>query len=337
MPSGTVPVIDISPFLSGDEDGKARVAGAVAAACEDIGFFAISGHGVDRNVIEDLREAAHAWFELPESVKLKAKHPVADTPRGFRVFEGEALGRTSGETDAPPDLKEFYHFGREDLPDDPYFTGPEGRLYFIPNLWPEGADRFRDTAVAYYEALNGLVANLAHIIALALGLPETWFDDKIDRHATAVRLNYYPLLPGGPPPGQIRAGQHTDFGMCTILMGEDEPGGLQVRTRKGEWIDVETRPDFFIVNIGDLLMRWTNDRWLSNLHRVVNPPAGAASTRGRLSVGYFFQPNYDALIECIPTCCGPGNPPRYPPVYSGKYRELKYEQGNDISPRAANA
>ena len=337
MPADTVPIIDISPFLSGSEEGRAQVARAIAAACEDIGFFAISGHGIPQDVIEDLREAAHSWFEQPEPVKRRAKHPVPDTPRGFRVFEGEALGRTSGEVDAPPDLKEFYHYGREVLPpDDPYFTGPEGKLTFIPNLWPEDANRFREAALAYYDALDGLASNLVHIVALALGLPKTWFDDKVDRHATAVRLNYYPLLADGPPPGQIRAGAHTDFGMFTILMGEDEPGGLQVRTRKGEWIDIETRPDFFVINIGDLLMRWTNDTWLSNLHRVVNPPAGSSPTRGRLSVGFFFQPNYDALIECIPTCCGPGNPPRYPPVYSGRYRDLKYEQGNDISPRAAN-
>ncbi|MEX2453624.1 MAG: 2OG-Fe(II) oxygenase family protein [Rhodospirillaceae bacterium] len=98
-------------------------------------------------------------------------------------------------------------------------------------------------------------------------------------------------------------------------------------------IDVETRPDFFIINIGDLLMRWTNDTWLSNLHRVVNPPEGSQPTRGRLSVGYFFQPNYDALIECIPTCTGPGKPPLYEPVWSGRYRELKYEQGNDVGDR----
>jgi len=103
-----------------------------------------------------------------------------------------------------------------------------------------------------------------------------------------------------------------------------------VRTRKGDWIDVETRPDFFIINIADQLMRWTNDTWLSNMHRVVNPPAASKPTRGRLSVGYFFQPNYDAVIECIPTCTGPGNPPKYAPVVAGKYRDLKYEQGNDV-------
>ena len=119
-------------------------------------------------------------------------------------------------------------------------------------------------------------------------------------------------------------------------MGEDEPGGLQVRTRNGKWIDVETRPDFFIINIADQLMRWTNDTWLSNMHRVVNPSAHSKPTRGRLSVGYFFQPNYDTVIECIPTCTGPKNPPKYKPVLAGKYRDLKYEQGNDVSEKAGS-
>ncbi len=326
----TVPVIDISPYRSGDDGAKQRVARQVADACTSIGFFAIREHGIPQQTIEDLREASHAFFEQPEAVKRRSMHPVAGTPRGFRALAEESLGRTV-RPDAAPDLKEFYHYGRESWPDDPYFTGPEGQSYFIPNHWPEEPAGFRTSALRYYDAMNRLVVDVVHIIALALGLPENWFDDKIDRHATAARLNYYPLLTDKPPAGHIRAGEHTDYGMLTILMGEDEPGGLQVRTRSGNWIDVETRPDFFVINIADQLMRWTNDTWVSNLHRVVNPATGSNPTRGRLSVGYFFQPNYDAVIECIPTCTGPGNPPKYRPVIAGKYRDLKYEQGNDLS------
>jgi len=332
MPSDSVPIIDISPFMSGSPDGKTEISRAVAEACRTIGFFAISGHGVEQDIIENLREAAHSFFEQPEHIKRASQHPVTDTPRGFRELAGEALGRTI-KPDATPDLKEFYHYGRESWPDDPYFSGPEGQNYFIPNLWPEHPATFKVASLAYYAAMDRLIVEIIHMIALALGLPETWFDAKTDKHATAARLNYYPLLKDGPPPGHIRSGEHTDYGMMTILMGEDEPGGLQVRTRGGDWIDVETRPDFFIVNIADQLMRWTNDTWLSNMHRVVNPPSGSKPTRGRLSVGYFFQPNYDALIECIPTCTGPGNRPLYEPVIAGKYRDLKYEQGNDVGDR----
>ena len=334
MSTETVPIIDISPFLSGDEAGKASVALQVADACTSIGFFAIKGHGVPQDIIEDLRDASHTYFEQTEEIKRADMHPVADTPRGFRELAGEALGRTV-VPDANPDMKEFYHYGPENWPDDPYFTGSEGQNYFIPNLWPDEPATFRAASIAYYEEMNRLVVDVIHIIALALGLPETWFDDKTDKHATAARLNYYPLLEDGPPPGHIRAGEHTDYGMLTILMGEDEAGGLQVRTRKGEWIDVETRPDFFVINIADQLMRWTNDAWMSNMHRVVNPPASSKPTRGRLSVGYFFQPNYNALIECIPTCTGPGNPPKYAPVIAGKYRDLKYDQGNDVTEKVS--
>ena len=330
MATTTVPIIDIAPFLAGDEDGKRHVAQTVGEACREIGFFAVSGHGVPMETIEDLRNAAHTFFELPEDEKLRCVHPVKDTPRGLRVFAGESLGRTV-VADATPDLKEFYHFGKETWPDEPYYTSPEGQQYFIPNIWPDHPAALKSTALAYYREMEILDLKLMRIAALALDLPETFFDDKIDRHVSAMRLNYYPLLETPPPPGHIRAGEHTDYGMLTILMGEDEPGGLQVRTRKGEWIDVETRPEFFVVNIGDLLMRWTNDTWLSNMHRVVNPPAGSQPTRGRLSIGFFQQPNYDAVIECIETCAGPDNPPRYPPVVSGAYRDLKYEQGNSVN------
>jgi len=133
-----------------------------------------------------------------------------------------------------------------------------------------------------------------------------------------IRLNYYPAQARLPTPGQLRAGAHTDYGGFTILSGEDVPGGLQVRTRDGRWVDVATTPTRFVVNIGDLLMRWTNDRWLSNMHRVVNPPAGDG--RPRLSIAFFNHPNYDVTIECLAS----QGPARHPPVRSGDYRDLKY-------------
>ena len=159
------------------------------------------------------------------------------------------------------------------------------------------------------------------ITALGLDLGEHFFDDKIDRHITAMRLNFYPDVNELSRAGQLRSGEHTDYGLLTILNGENVPGGLQVKTRSGTWIDVATDPDTFVVNIGDLLMRWTNDRWVSNLHRVATPPA---NTRGakRLSMAFFHHPNYDALIQCV----APPDQAKYPPVLSGEYRDLKYRQ-----------
>jgi isopenicillin N synthase-like dioxygenase len=222
----------------------------------------------------------------------------------------------------PPDLKEFYHIGREAWPDEPYYTGAEGRGYFFPNFWPQGVAGFREAAARYYTEVEGVVGLLMRLAALGLGVDERFFDDKIDRHISAMRLNFYPEQTVSPVPGQLRAGAHTDFGAFTILNGENVPGGLQVRTRKGDWIDVETDPGSFVVNIGDLLMRWTNDRWISNLHRVVNPPPTVAARAKRLSIAFFHQPNYDAMIECI----APGGQAKYPPVRSGEYRDLKYRQ-----------
>ncbi len=318
-----VPLLDISPFVEGTESGRQKVARAIAEACESIGFFAITGHGVAPETIAALRRLSHDFFARPVAEKLRAEHPVAGTPRGYRALAGEALGRAGGG-DAEPDLKEFYHIGRAGWPDEAYYVGDEGRRYFIANLWPEAPAGFADAALEYYGAMEALEGHLLHAAAIALGIDETFFDDKVDRHVSAMRINHYPAQDTPPPEGRIRAGAHTDYGLMTILMGEDEPGSLQVRTRDGRWIDVETRPEFLVINIGDLLMRWTNDRWLSNLHRVVNPAPDTLRKTSRISIAFFHQPNYDAVIECIPTCAGPGRPVLYSPVRSGDYRDIKY-------------
>lgn len=138
-----------------------------------------------------------------------------------------------------------------------------------------------------------------------------------------LRAIDYPAQDSAPSPGQLRCGAHTDFGSHTLLMVDDAPGGLQVRDLSGRWVDVSPPPGSFVVNIGDLLMTWTNDRWLSNLHRVVNPPAGAAGAARRQSVAFFVQPNYDAVIECIESCRAPGEAARHEPVVAWRYRHAK--------------
>ncbi len=177
---------------------------------------------------------------------------------------------------------------------------------------------------AYYRQMERLARDIMRIFAVALDLPERFFDDKIDKHVSRVRAINYPDQREAPLPGQLRAGEHTDYGSITILKIEDAPGGLQVKTRQGEWLNVEAVPDAFVVNIGDLMMHWTNDRWISTLHRVLNPPRDAALGTRRISLAFFHQPNYDALIECLPSCQGPGNPAKYPPVTSGEHRNRKF-------------
>jgi isopenicillin N synthase-like dioxygenase len=311
-----IPIVDLGPTRAGGPAERRRLAAAIDAACRDIGFFAIAGHGVPGRVVDDLRQRAHAFFEQPPAAKLAARHPTGMN-RGYHHAGGEALA-TANDGAAPPDLKEFFHVGPVDISADPYYTSEAGRRHFTPNIWPAAPEGFEQAATVYYRAMSRLVASLMRLAALALDVEETFFDDKIDRSIGTMRLNYYPAPATAPAPGQMRASAHTDYGGFTILSGEDVPGGLQVRTRAGQWIDVPTTPTTFVVNIGDLLMRWTNDRWLSNLHRVVNPPA--TDVRPRLSIAFFNHPNYDTLIECLPS----QGEPRHPPVLSGEYRDLKY-------------
>jgi len=313
-----VPVIDLTPARQGGAAECAHVAAAIDAACREIGFFAITGHGVPDRLVHDLRRAAHEFFALPLADKLAVKHPTGMN-RGYHPVGGEALSKAN-DTAAPPDLKEFFHVGPVDTSDDSYYTGPLGRRHFEPNIWPAAPAGFAPAATTYYRAMSELIVFLMRLAAIALQVDENFFDDKVDRSIGTMRLNYYPAQPVAPVPGQLRSSPHTDYGGFTILSGEDVPGGLQVRTRSDRWVDVATSPTTFVVNIGDLLMRWTNDRWLSNLHRVVNPPAGKGPTGARLSIAFFNHPNYDALIECLPS----QGPAKHPPVLSGEYRDVKY-------------
>lgn len=317
----SIPVLDLSDALHGGLAARRKLAAYLDRSCREIGFFTLVGHDAPAAELDGLREKANAFFTLPLDEKRRAVHPIAGTPRGYRALGIEALSY-GNDRRTPPDLKEYYHFGRETWPDEPYFTGPEGQRYFVPNLWPPRPAGFREAAERYYAEMERISLAMMRLAALALGVDERFFDAKIDRHITAMRLNFYPAQTEAPLPGQLRAGEHTDYGNFTILNGENAPGGLQVRTRAGEWLDVETEPSSFVVNIGDLLMRWTNDRWVSNTHRVVNPPDAVAARAQRLSIAFFHHPNYDAQIECIAS----KGEAKYPPVRSGDYRDLKYRQ-----------
>jgi isopenicillin N synthase-like dioxygenase len=314
-----VPVIDLGPARTGDREARRHTASLIDRACVEIGFFAITGHGVPAEVGEGLRTAAHRFFVLPLEAKRRAAPADEATPRGYHAQGGEALSAAMDAV-APPDLKEFYHVGPVDLGEDAYYTSAKGRQFFLPNIWPDEVPEFRAAAVRYYRAMDLLVRFLMRLTALALGVDETFFDDKVHRSIGTMRLNYYPRQVRTPLDGQLRAGAHTDYGGLTILNGEDVPGGLQVKTRSETWVDVRTTPDQFVVNIGDLLMRWTNDRWLSNLHRVVNPPLEDGRNRARLSIAFFNHPNWDVTIECL----APPGQARHAPVMSGDYRDLKY-------------
>ena len=317
----SVPVIDIAPFLSGSPEGRRQVAAAVGQACEEIGFLIVKGHGVPRELVGDMYDVSRRFFDLPLDEKMKTHG--RERSRGYGPIGEEALSYGLGKA-APADVKESLYEGPMDVPDTPYFRGPVGAPHFVPNVWPRRPVGLEAIWRAYYRQMERLAGDIMRIFAIALDLPEHFFDDKIDNHVSRVRAINYPDQAEPPLPGQLRAGEHTDYGTITILRIEDAPGGLEVRNRQGEWLDVAAAPDAFVVNIGDLMMHWTNDRWISTLHRVLNPPRDAALGTRRISLVFFHQPNYDALIECLPSCQGPGRPAKYPPVTSGEHRNRKF-------------
>ncbi len=323
MSEDRVPIIDIAPFLEGGDAGRTQVVGEVRAACEGIGFFTIVGHGVEPELIDALRTTARSFFALPDPIKNQVRPPAGGVPRGYRAIGDEGLAYGAGE-ETPPDLKEVFHLGPPDFPADVYHTCDGAGAHFIENVYPDEPPLFRETTIRYYRRLEELCRRIEEIFALALDLPAEFFRPYTDKQIAALRIIHYPPARTAPLPGQLRAGAHTDYGTFTVLLSENRPGGLQVQTRAGQWLDVSTPEDSFVINIGDLMMRWTSDRFVSNPHRVAVPPDDADPQTDRLSVVFFHHPNYDAEIACLPTCTSDDNPPKYPPVLSGPYRVEKY-------------
>jgi isopenicillin N synthase-like dioxygenase len=315
----SVPVIDIAPFRNGGPADRAAVAAAVGSACRDIGFLVVSGHGVPDRMLAEIGDVTRRFFDLPLEEKMQVHRPAPDVSRGYVGIEGESVGRSRDAKATAGDLNESFMIGPVDLPHPEYAGRPAAGAHFAPNLWPEEPAELRKIYSTYYRAMGGLAALLMEIFAVALELPEDFFADKIDNHISRLRVRNYPEPEVAPLPGQLRAGAHSDYGSLTILATEDRPGGLQVCNAEGDWVDVPIVPGAFIINIGDMLARWTNDRWVSTLHRVVNPDEGEVAGSRRQSVIFFHNPNYDAEIRCIPTCVEPGAEPKYEPITSGAH------------------
>jgi isopenicillin N synthase-like dioxygenase len=329
-----VPVIDISGFASGDAASRQAVVEATKAACERVGFFVIAGHGVDDAKVKSVFTHGRAFFARPLEEKMRIRRPGPGISRGYNGVAGQSLGLTMGQK-APPDLMESLGFGPLEANDDPYWTEGFGPVHAHPNLWPDDMPEFRKAVSDYWRAMEELAVRLSSIFALALDLDEDFFARCSDRHVTNMRINYYPAQDRPPEPGQLRAGAHSDYGAFTILKGENAPGGLQVLRRGGDWADVPKIEDAFIINIGDLLMRWTNDKWVSTIHRVVNPPEEIRRDVDRMSVAFFFLPNHDVEVSCIESCMGPGNPPRYTPVTAGAHWRGKILAARQITAKAS--
>lgn len=292
-----IPILDFARFTSGiDRDGFVADLGAAARGP---GFFYLKGHGVDPDLQAQVFAQADRFFVLP--VDQKEAVSILKTPhyRGWAHDGLESLDENSGLTDR----KESFNIGYDLAEDDPRVLA--GEPFRGVNQWPD-LPGFRDTMLAYYDAALSLGIRLSRAIALDLGLPEDHFDCAFDEPLAALRVLHYPPATGAE--GEIGAGAHSDYGVVTLLMTDGE-GGLQVKPRGGDWIDAPHVEGAYVVNIGDCLMRWTNDIYASTPHRVLPPK------RQRRSVAMFVEANPDVMVEALP---GTGAP-KYPPIRAADY------------------
>jgi len=328
--NASVPIIDIAAFAGSDAAGRRRVIDAVKEACEHIGFFVITGHQVPDATIRSAFSNGRAFFARRLEEKMRIKRPAAGISRGYNSVAGQSLGLTMARK-APPDLMDSLGFGPLETDNDPYWTEGYGPVHAHPNLWPEGMPEFRTAINEYWRAMDALAMRLSRIFALALALDEEFFVRRSDRHVTNMRINYYPVQARPPEKDQLRAGAHSDYGAFTILKGENAPGALQVLCRGGDWADVPIIEEGFVINIGDLLMRWTNDKWVSTIHRVINPPEEVRRNVDRMSIAFFFVPNHNVEVCSIESCIDPQNPPRYAPTTAGAHWRGKILAARQIS------
>ena len=311
--------VDLTPFREGDAADRIAVAEELDRACRDSGFLMVTGHGVPEPLREAALDAFGEFFDLPVEEKRLVKVADQSANRGYTEIGTEGLAYSLGE-ETPPDLFEAFNVGREDAV-GPYFDAH--RSFYAPNVWPERPARLRAVWAEYEAAVAGVQDVVLRVMALALDLPEWWFVDRCRRAILTTRAVNYERPPGAPDalPGQMWMGQHTDYGIITILLADRVPG-LQI-FRDGAWHDVMPAPGAFICNIGDMLARWTNDRWTSTLHRTWPPPAAPDHVVRRRSIARFLDCEPDLVVEVIPSCVGPDHPARYEPVVAGEWLMAK--------------
>ena len=299
-----IPLIDLSR-------DRAEVADALAAALEHVGFFIVVNHGVQQGLIQ----RAFAEAERFHAQKMEAKLAVLmnEHNNGYMAMARYNVRTSRASEAALPDMNEAFFVKRERGADDPLAA----RRFGGPNRWPADLPGFRETLLEYCGAVDRLALSLLPALSLSLGLPENWFAPHFTESQFSFRLSHYP--PAAREEGRYGIAPHTDVNFLTFLAQSGVPG-LQIRREAGGWEDVPFVADSYVVNTGDMLHRWTNGRYKSTPHRAL-PPAG----RHRYAIPYFFGPNLDAEISCAPSCAGPGNPPRWPPVVYGDHLAWWYD------------
>ena len=314
MSTSAIPTLDIRRFTmpASAADRDAFVA-ELGAAYRQWGFAGIRGHDIPQALIDDAYDVFRRFFALPDATKRAYHVPGGGGARGYTPFMVE-----TAKDSRYPDLKEFWHIGRE-IPRDSKYA-----VDMPPNLWPEEVPGFRETGYGLYTALDQLGSQVLAALALHIGLAEDWFADKTDNGNSILRPIHYPPITAPDIPN-VRAGAHEDINLITLLVGASA-AGLEVLSRKGEWVPFTADADTIVVNIGDMLQRYTNHVYPSTTHRVVNPP-GEQARQPRYSVPFFLHPNPDFLIDVLPSTIGPDNPSRYPqPITAQGYLEERLRE-----------
>ena len=305
---------DVIPTLSLREADSTAFVRDLGAAYEQHGFVILTDHGMPQELIDRFLGLYKTFFAWPEDAKRRYHVPGGGGARGYTPFGIEtAKGATHH------DLKEFWHVGRE-LPE-----GHAYRKYMADNVWINELTGFRDTSIEMFETFDRTGRRILRAIAAILNLPADFFEDKVQLGNSVLRVIHYPPMPPQPT-DSVRAGAHEDINVITLLLGAEEPG-LQVLSKRGEWLEVNPSPGSMVVNVGDMLQRLTNGTLRSTSHRVINPKSDRAR-HARYSMPFFLHFNPDFPIAALPSCVGPGKPEPLPPILAEEYlqerlREIK--------------
>ncbi|MTD17399.1 isopenicillin N synthase family oxygenase [Nakamurella sp. YIM 132087] len=326
----SLPTIDLRP--AADRRAAAR---QLELACRHVGLFEVVGHGIPEELTEELFSVTREFFALPDEQKAAVAQPAADQVRGWSAFGSEGLAYSLDE-ESPADLKEKMDMGPVHTGSGPYFDPAAAGPHLAANHWPTTPARMQQVWESYFGHLERIGAALLALCAHAWGLPDDWFDERIDKHISMLRALYYPEQVALPLTGQLRAGVHSDYGAFTLVTAEDRPGGLEVLDRGGEWIPVTTTPGRVLGWFGDLFAEWTADEWPSTLHRVVNPPRGLATESSRLAFAFYQEPNYDMHVDILPPFRGREQDAGAPLLTAGDHLRQKYLRQTTFGSRSGD-
>ncbi len=330
-----VPIIDVSGWVGGDMSTRTHIASAVGEACRTVGFMQIVGHGISSETIDGLADAIDGFFALPMDEKRRFVPQRRSINRGYTPPRSERLSYSLGVL-SPDDLFEAFNVGAS-ASDFPGLDLDEE--VYAENIWPDhrGAQRFRDAVLAWMQGAGRVATQMTSIFALALDLPEDYFVPFTDHSIDVLRLNHY-AVPAGVDilDGQMGMGAHTDYGIVTILWADPVPG-LEILRPDGFWDPVTPAPGALLINLGDLTARWSNDRWLSTMHRVVPPRDDTGALVRRRSAAFFHDGNADALISTLDPCRAGDGSSSYDDVTVGEHlqQKLSGSRGLELNAHAA--